>query len=106
MIGAERHNFPQSNLRGRLALVVPDVDVQPGLHQDPGQLPFAHGGRDVEGRVPVLVLLGDPALGAQQDPRHPGVAVPGGRVEGTVAKLKIFHSSDQGGEGGGDSRCS
>ena len=94
MIGAERHNFPQSNLRGRLALVVPDVDVQPGLHQDPGQLPFAHGGRDVEGRVPVLVLLGDPTLGAQQDPRHPGVAVPGGRVEGAVAELKIFLYSD------------
>ena len=91
MIGAERQFFPQSNLGCRLPLVIPDVDVQAGLHQDPGQLPFAHGSRDMEGRVTVLVLQGHPALGADQDPRHSGVAVPGGCVERTVAKLKIFH---------------
>ena len=90
MIGAERQIFPQSNLGCRLPLVVPDVEVQAGLHQDPGQLPFAHGSRDMEGRVPVLVLQGDSTLGTDQDPRHPGVTVPGGRVEGTVTKLKIF----------------
>ena len=101
LIGAERQIFPESNLCCRLPLVVPDVDVQPGLHQDPGELPFAHGGRDVEGRVSVLVLLGHPALGTDQDPRGPRVAVPGGRVERTVDKLKIFHSLSHGGREGG-----
>ena len=101
MVLAERQIFPESNLCCRLPLVVPDVDVQPGLHQDPGELPFAHGGRDVEGRVSVLVLLGHPALGTDQDPRGPRVAVPCGRVERTVAKLKIFHSLSHGGKEGG-----
>ena len=90
MIGAERQIFPESNLRCRLPLVVPDVDVEARLHQDPGQLPFPHGSRDMQRRVAVLVLERHSALGTDQDPRGPGMPVPCGRVERRVTKLKIF----------------
>ena len=42
----------------------------------------------MESGVAVLVLLGDLAAGAEEDPGGPGVAVPGRRVERGVAKLR------------------
>ena len=80
MIGVERQIFPESDLHCGLSLIVPDVDVHSRLHQDPGKLPLAHGCRDVERRVSVLVLLGDFTLGADEDPGDACVSVPGGGV--------------------------
>ena len=82
--------FPDGNIYGSFSLIVPDTDVNPGLGQDPRQLPLAHGGGDVEGRVSVLVLSGHSTLGADQDPRHPRVSVPGRRVERSISVLQIF----------------
>ena len=76
------------NVPGCVALVVPGLCVDPCLGQDPDQLPLAHGGRDVQGRVPVLVHGGHPAPGADQDPRDPHVTIPGRGVEGGVTILK------------------
>ena len=42
----------------------------------------------MERRVPVLVLLGDFALGADEDPGDPGVSVPGCSVQRAVSELK------------------
>ena len=82
--------FPDGNIYGSFSLIVPDTDANPGLRQDPRQLPLAHGGGDVEGRVSVLVLSGHSTLGADQDPRHPRVSVPGRCVERSISVLQIF----------------
>ena len=79
--------FPECNVPGGVALVVPGLCVDPGLGQYPDQLPLAHGGRDVERRVPVLVVGRHPGPGADQDPRDPHVSVPGRGVEGGVPVL-------------------
>ena len=73
-------NLPESYLRSRLSLIVPHIDIDSSFNKDSGQLPFSHGSSDMKGCVSVLVLLGDFALGADEDPGDPGVSVPGGSV--------------------------
>ena len=81
-------HFPDSNVDCSLSLIVPDVHIDPSLHQDPRQLPLAHGGCDVEGCVSILVLAGDFAPGTDQDPCDPSVSVSRCCVKRTVSVLK------------------
>ena len=88
LIDLMMRHFPNSNVDGGLSLVVPDVHIDPSLHQDPGQLPLAHSGCDVESGVTILVLAGDLTPRTDQDPGHSGMTISCCCVKWTVAILK------------------